>query len=87
MGRNGTREAAEMGAFMRRVCRAMVRRSGDGELDALVELVKTKRVLDAAIVEAGQAAHRFGYSHADIAAELGITRQAAQKRFGTEDDE
>jgi hypothetical protein len=40
--------------------------------------------VDTAIGQAITGLRAFGYSWADIAARLGVTRQAAQQRWGTQ---
>lgn len=68
--------------FMRRAVRAYGRRVGDGDLPALADLVKLRDLVDDAIREGAQVAHeRHGYSWTEIAAELGVSRQAARQRF------
>jgi hypothetical protein len=70
-------------AFMRRAVRAYVRRAGEGDLDALEGLVELEGLVAQAIRDAGAALHDgpHSYSWAEIAAPLGITRQAAAERF------
>lgn len=72
-------------AFMGRAVRSYVRRASEGDEDALVGLTQLRAQVDQAIVEAGRALHASGYSWAEIAAPLGITRQAAAMRFGGAD--
>lgn len=74
-------EAADMGAFIRRTLRAMTRRATEGELDALVELVRLRAELDTQIDAATRGAHAFGYSQRFIARELGVTQQAVHQRL------
>jgi len=78
-------ENDEYAAFMRRVIRAYSRRIAAGDIDALTDMARVADELDIAIHHAvtGLRAHH-GYSWADIAARLGITRQAAQQRWGGE---
>jgi hypothetical protein len=86
--RRKSREALELASFLRRMARALVRRAGEGDLDALTALVQSRDALDTAIGDAARALHydfRDPYSWGDIARELGITRQAAQQRFGKGD--
>lgn len=76
------REPAEIGAMSRRVFRALVRRAGDGDVEALRELVALHDQLRDAITDAGRELHDFGFSFTYLAAETGVTRQAARKRYG-----
>lgn len=81
--RGSTYECPDMAAMMKRVARALVRRAADGDLEALSALRDVDNAVGEAIVQAARAAHygRFRYSWNEIARELGVTRQAAQKRF------
>src|SRR5690349_2760645 len=90
--RRQDREALELAAFLRRMGRALVRRAGDGDLDALVALVDSRAALDVAIGDAARALHTWrvdgvhdGYSWAEIGRAVGISKQAAQQRFGEVD--
>lgn len=74
-------EAPAMGGMLRRCVRAMVRRAGEGDVEALEELLKLEGELAAAIREAGAAMHDRGFSYAYLADAAGISRQAAHKRF------
>jgi hypothetical protein len=76
-------ENDEYAAFARRVIRAYSRRVRAGDIDALIDMARLADELDIAIHQAvtGLRAHH-GYSWADIAARLGITRQGAQQRWG-----
>ena len=75
-------ENDEYGAFVRRVLRAYSRRVGDGDVEALVLLVGLAEEIDAAMAEAVTGLRTQGYSWAEIGARLGISRQAAQQRWG-----
>jgi hypothetical protein len=76
-------ENDEYGAFVRRVLRAYSRRVGDGDVEALALLVGLAGESDAAMAEAVQGLRARGYSWAEIGSRLGISRQAAQQRWGT----
>jgi len=76
-------ENDEYAAFARRVLRAYSRRVGDGDVEALALMVGPADEIDAAIGGAVRGLHPRGYSWAEIGSRLGITRQAAQQRFGT----
>jgi hypothetical protein len=82
MGAGRTYEAPDMGAFMGRTLRAMVRRAADGDQEILSVLADLETQLAWAQGEAARALHQRGQSWTFIGRELGITRQAAQQRFG-----
>lgn len=77
-------ENNEFGAFVRRVVRAHARRIAEGDVEALPDLLALSRAIDASIGEAVTGLRQWGYSWADIALRLGISRQAAQQRWGGE---
>jgi hypothetical protein len=77
-------ENPQYAEFLRRIIRAMGRRAAD-DPESLRAFVDLSRDLDVAFVAAARACHDTGYSWADIARPLGITRQAALKRFGAEE--
>jgi hypothetical protein len=70
-------------AFAHRVLAAYARRIATGDIESLPLLTALAADVDAAIGQAITGLHAFGYSWADIAARLGVTRQAAQQRWGT----
>ena len=76
-------ENDEYAAFVRRVLRAYSRRVGDGDVEALGLLVGLAEEIDAAMAEAVKGLRAHGYSWAEISYRPGITRQAAQQRWGT----
>ncbi len=71
-------------AFAARILRAAARRVGDGDVEGLAHLVGLRCELDAAISTAveGLRHSRWSYSWSEIAAVLGVSRQAAQQRYG-----
>jgi hypothetical protein len=75
-------ENDEFAAFARRVLRACARRVADGDVDALALMLGLAAEIDTAIGQAVTGLRAFGYSWADIGSRLGITRQAAQQRWG-----
>jgi hypothetical protein len=75
-------ENDEYAAFTRRIIRAYARRVASGDVEALTDMVALSSLLDDAIGQAVTGLRNHGYSWADIAARLGITRQAAQQRWG-----
>jgi hypothetical protein len=75
-------ENDEYAAFLRRVIRAYSRRVAAGDIEAITAMAALADTLDDAIRQAITGLRGFGYSWADIAARLGITRQGAQQRWG-----
>jgi len=75
-------ENDEYAAFARRILRAWARWVGAGDIDAITDMAAAVRELDDAIREAVAGLRRKHYSWAEIAARLGVTRQAAQQRWG-----
>lgn len=72
----------EFAGFTRRVIRAHARRVADGDVEALADLAQLDAAVNTAIGDAVVGLRRFGYSWSDIAARLGISKQAAQQRWG-----
>ncbi len=79
-------ENDEYAAFARRIMRAHARRIATGDVEALADLVALSGELDQAIHTAVTGLRAFGYSWAEIATRIGITRQAAQQRWGADRD-
>ena len=75
-------ENDEYSAFVRCVVRAYSHRVADGDVEALIAMTSLADELDAAIAEAVKGLRGCGYSWAEISFRLGITRQAAQQRWG-----
>jgi hypothetical protein len=75
-------ENDEFAAFARRIIRAHGRRVATGDVEALRDLVALSTVIDDAIGQAVTGLRAFGYSWAEIGQRLGISRQAAQQRWG-----
>lgn len=75
-------ENHEYATFTRRVLRAYARRVADGDVEFLRCLVALTSDVDKATREAVRGLRAFGYSWSEIAARLGVSRQAAQMRFG-----
>jgi hypothetical protein len=77
-------ENDEYASFARRIMRAYGRRVAAGDIEALADLIALGRDIEHAtdVAIAGLRAH--GYSWAEIATRLGITRQAAHQRWGGE---
>jgi hypothetical protein len=76
-------ENDEYSAFVRRILRAYSRRVGGGDIEALALMLDLAEEIDSAIAEAVKGLRTCGYSWAKIGSRLGITRQAAQQRWGT----
>ena len=75
-------ENDDYAAFARRILRAYARRVADGDVEALALMLGLSAEIDTAISQAVTGLRKFGYSWADIGSRLGITRQAAQQRWG-----
>ena len=77
-------ENDDYAAFARRVIRAHGRRVAAGDPDALAALVALGAEIDTATDLGVRGLRAAGYSWAEIARRLGVTRQAAQQRWGGE---
>jgi hypothetical protein len=78
-------ENDEYAAFVRRIIRAYARRVATGDVEALTDMVGLSSLLDDAIGHAVIGLRAHGYSWAEIGQRLGISRQAAQQRWGGDD--
>lgn len=79
----GRVESDEFAKFAARIVRAFGKRIGDGDLWALGDLVKLRKQIDQAVADGVKTAREdCGYSWTDVAAELGVSRQAARQRYG-----
>jgi hypothetical protein len=81
-------ENREFGAFARRILRAYARRVAAGDVEALASLAALSSEVDAVtrLAVAGLRKSPYSYSWQEIADRLGITRQAAQMRYGDKTD-
>ena len=70
-------------AFTRRILRAYARRIADGDIDSLSLMTSLAADIDQAIAQAVTGLRTQGYSWAEIGSRLGVTRQAAQQRWGS----
>ena len=75
-------ENDDYAAFARRIVAAHGRRIAAGDVERLRDLVALAEEVDHATDTAVAGLRRVGYSWAEIASRLGITRQAAQQRWG-----
>jgi hypothetical protein len=75
-------ENPEFAAFGRRIIRAHGRRVAAGDVEGLADLLGLTDELEEATQAAVDGLRRHGYSWAEIASRLGLTRQAAQQRWG-----
>jgi hypothetical protein len=75
-------ENDEYAAFIRRIIKAFARRVSTGDVEALRDMVALSTQLDDSIGDAVKGLRAHGYSWAEIGARLGISRQAAQQRWG-----
>ena len=84
--RNPSRvENDDYAAFARRIVAAHGRRIAAGDVERLRDLVALAEEVDRATDTAVAGLRRVGYSWTEIATRLGITRQAAQQRWGHAD--
>ena len=74
-------ETDEYAAFIRRAIRAYGRRVSDGDVEALPGLLALSTELETAIGTAVTGLRQTGYSWTEIAARIGVTRQAARQRW------
>lgn len=77
-------ETPEYAAFCRRIIRSYAKRVGDESEVDLAEMLAVRDEMDRAISTAVAGMRERGHSWAYIALGLGVTRQAAQMRFGRE---
>jgi hypothetical protein len=77
-------ENDEYAAFLRRVIAAYSRRVSAGDIEAITTMAALADHLEDATRQAITGLREFGYSWADIALRLGITRQGVQQRWGTD---
>jgi hypothetical protein len=75
-------ENPDYAAFAGRVIRAHGRRVAGGDVEGLADLLALAAELETATRVAVDGLRRHGYSWAEIASRLGLTRQAAQQRWG-----
>ncbi len=76
-------ENVEFTAFGSRILRAAGRRVAAEDVDALPALAALSAEVDAAVTTAVTGLRAAGYSWGEIAARLGVTRQAAHQRWSS----
>ena len=81
-------ETAQFDAFARRILRAYARRVAAGDVEALRSLLDLSAEVDAMarLAVAGLRGKPYSYSWSEIASRLGMSKQAAQQRFGDRTD-
>ncbi|OJF11909.1 hypothetical protein [Couchioplanes caeruleus] len=81
-------ENAEFDAFVRRILRAYARRVAAGDVEALRSLAQLSSEVDAVtrLAVAGLRMAPYSYSWSEIADRLGVSKQAAQMRYGDRTD-
>lgn len=77
-----TVENDQYAAFARRIVRAYATRVAAGDVEALPGLLALSDEINAHVHDAVNSLRTFGYSWTEIANRLGISRQAAQQRWG-----
>jgi hypothetical protein len=83
MAHQRVRETPEFAQMMRRMLASWIRRVGDGDPGDLTDLLVASNELDAGIQAAvTEQRATYGTSWAAIGRAAGITRQAAQQRWG-----
>jgi hypothetical protein len=76
-------ENDEYAAFARRILRAYARRIADGDIESLTRMTALADEIETAMQRAVIGLRGYGYSWAEIGSRLGVTRQAAQQRWGS----
>jgi hypothetical protein len=77
-------ENREFDAFVRRILRAYARRVANGDIEALRSLAELSSAVDAVtrLAVASLRKSPYSYSWSEIADRLGVSKQAAQQRYG-----
>jgi hypothetical protein len=83
-----TTENRDFDAFVRRILRAYARRVAAGDVEALSSLSQLSSEVDVVtrLAVAGLRKAPYSYSWSEIADRLGVTKQAAQMRYGDRTD-
>jgi hypothetical protein len=83
MARKRAVETADFAEMMKRMVQAHAKRVAEGDLADLADFLDIAALLDAELAHAVREMRvRLGWSWADIGTAAGITRQAAQQRWG-----
>lgn len=81
--RRGRVETPEYGAMVRRMVRSYAKRVGEADDVDLAEMVRLRDEVEVAIATAVRLQrHNYGRSWKDIGDALGMSRQAAQQKYG-----
>lgn len=77
-------DTEEWGTFLERILKATARRVGSGDIEGLAVIARVQHLVDETMQQSVNRlrGEPWSYSWADIGLRLGITRQAAQQRFG-----
>src|ERR1700756_5456012 len=77
-------DMSEWEAFLRRILRATATRVSDGKTESLAVIARVRKLVDETMQESVTRlrAEPWNYSWRDVGDALGITRQAAEQRFG-----
>ncbi len=75
-------EMADYISFARRILRATGRRVQDRDIEGLAGLAVLQAEINDQMKETAKALNAQGYSWAEIGRVLGVSKQAAQQRFG-----
>ena len=77
-------DTEEWGAFLERILKATARRVGSGDIEGLAVIARVQHLVDETMQHSVDRlrGEPWSYSWTDIGLRLGITRQAAQQRFG-----
>lgn len=83
MAKRRTYETAEFAEMLGRMVTALGRRVADGDPADLADMLALAARFDAEVASAVRRMREVhGYSWADVGAAAGVTRQAAQQRWG-----
>lgn len=75
-------DTEDFGRMVERMLRAYGLRVGAADMDDLRQLMTIRELLDQITAEAVEQLRSTGYSWADVGEAMGVTRQAAQQRWG-----